>query len=347
MLYPDCERAGGNVQMSQAAHQHLNLLSSHLNQADYLATAAMALSPKYNTAFNVTSLLNPVLEESYRKQQEAYHHHHQQQQQQHQFKSEPLAQQSRASNNMSGGSTGSASTPSSLSSSSSSSSVKHPSPINATASASSSSSVTSNQQPSATAAASSSSSYQTSTTPTSSASSSSFSSASLIVPSPSLPGAGTALSAAAPSSNNTNIPSYFNYQSSSNQFNQSNLMGSNVAAAQHLAAAAHHSAHHQMQHNPAHYHPHAGHYGLPPVAAAYPSPYGGSSHHHGMHASINSNGSSSASSVSSTDTESMGYVHQQLQYSNPGSWYANPNDSRFASNYHFSCFTFALQIIKY
>jgi hypothetical protein len=292
MLYPECERTGSN-QMSQA-HQHLNLLSSHLNQADYLATAAMALSPKYNTAFNVTNLLNPVLEESYRKQQEAYN--------QQQFKSEPLVQSSRSSNINGATSTASAAlTPSSLSSSSSSSSVKHPSPISATASAPPSSSSSSSNQPS---------SYQTSTTPTSSTSSSSFSSASLIVPSPSLPGANT-LSAASSST----IPPYFNYQSGS-QFNQSNLM----------AAAAHHS--HHMQHNPAHYH---SHYGLP--TGAYPSPYGsGSSSHHGMHASVNSNGSSSASSISSTDAESMGYVNQQLQYSNPGNWYTNPNDPRFSSN---------------
>lgn len=63
MLYSECEQKFGLNQTS--TNQHLNILPN----ADYLATAGMSLSPKYNTAFSVTNLLNPVLEDSYKKSQ--------------------------------------------------------------------------------------------------------------------------------------------------------------------------------------------------------------------------------------------------------------------------------------
>jgi hypothetical protein len=56
MLYPECEQKFSGHAATPAA-QHLGLLSPHLSGADY---AAMSLSPKYNTAFSVTSLLNPA-----------------------------------------------------------------------------------------------------------------------------------------------------------------------------------------------------------------------------------------------------------------------------------------------
>ncbi|CAF0739286.1 unnamed protein product [Brachionus calyciflorus] len=124
MIYPECDRnIGGTVSnhhlhhpslQNDPSHQHLNLLQNHLSNPEYLASAAAisALSPKYNTAFNVTNLLNPVLEESYRKQQI------QQQQQLLDSTSNFQAYQNRSNMN----STGSSTTPSSTTSSSSSSS---------------------------------------------------------------------------------------------------------------------------------------------------------------------------------------------------------------------------------
>lgn len=129
MIYPECDRntvpvSAHHLHQQQSAgvdtshhHQHLNLLHNHLNSADY-AAAISALSPKYNTAFNVTNLLNPVLEDSYRKQQL-------QQQLDVNFQSYP----NRTNMNSSGSSSTPSSTTSSSSSSSSSISVKQESPL--------------------------------------------------------------------------------------------------------------------------------------------------------------------------------------------------------------------------
>lgn len=82
MLYSECEQkfnphtanSGPSSIHHQHHSQHLNILSPHLNNADYLASAAMSISPKYNTAFSVTNLLNPnALEESYKKDQQQQH----------------------------------------------------------------------------------------------------------------------------------------------------------------------------------------------------------------------------------------------------------------------------------
>lgn len=132
MIYPECDRNAvpvPNHHLHQPStgidqsHQHLNLLHNHLNNAEY-AAAISALSPKYNTAFNVTNLLNPVLEDTYRKQ----HQHHQQQQQQQQQIQQHIESNFQQSypNRANMNSSGSSSTPSSTTSSSSS--VKQESP---------------------------------------------------------------------------------------------------------------------------------------------------------------------------------------------------------------------------
>ena len=141
MIYTDCERSSTLTATpasiaNSASHQHLNILSSHLNSSEYLATAtAMALSPKYNTAFTVTNLLNPVLEESYKKQQlhhQLQHHGHHG----HHHNHDNFILQSYRSNNSCGNSitpsssssSSSSSSNSSVSSTSSMQSIKHPSP---------------------------------------------------------------------------------------------------------------------------------------------------------------------------------------------------------------------------
>lgn len=119
MLYSECEQKFSMNHHNQSTNQHLSILP-HINNADYLATAAMSLSPKYNTAFSVTNLLNPVLEETYKKQQLQQQHQLIQQQQQQEF----LQSYQNRTNLTSNGSSNS----SSSSSTSSVQSTKHPSP---------------------------------------------------------------------------------------------------------------------------------------------------------------------------------------------------------------------------
>lgn len=127
MLYSECEQKFGHLNhQNTPASQHLNILSPHLNTQDYLASAAMSLSPKYNTAFSVSNLLNPVLEESYKKQQLQQQHLLQQQQQEASNFLYSQTRQTLASNGSSASSSSSSSSNSSTSSSNQS--TKHPSP---------------------------------------------------------------------------------------------------------------------------------------------------------------------------------------------------------------------------
>ncbi len=279
-----------------AAHQHLNLLSSHLNQqqADYLASAAMALSPKYNSAFTVTNLLNPVLEESYKKQNDLTSNFQQVLSQSYQTNRNT---NSSNNNNPANNTANSASNNSTSSSTNSSSSTT---PTNASSSSNSS--------------ASNSSSSSSSSTPSSSSSSSSSSVSSLSSinnlknntsplsslnqpthPSSLMNGNYPASFCPLPSSaGSVNGTAYFNYphaHQSANQFNSSISQSMSNTPHSHHAYGGLQSAYHHS-HTPYHYNT-----GVP----------------------------------SGIDNENLS-SYSQIQYPNAPSWYSNPTDPRFASN---------------
>ena len=128
MLYSDCEQ-----KYTPSSNQHK---LPHLTNADYLTSAAMSLSPKYNTAFSVTSLLNPALEETYKISSQFHHHHHHHHNQQHDLATSNFLNSYSNRNNTNNSTTtnnNASSSSSSVSSTSSSiinSSTKHPSPSN-------------------------------------------------------------------------------------------------------------------------------------------------------------------------------------------------------------------------
>lgn len=239
MIYAECERNGTLVpsQTNPSNHHNLNILSSHLNNPDYLATAAMALSPKYNTAFSVTNLLNPVLEESYKKQQQQ---HQQQLQLQTQDASnsfsQALVQSYQNSRNATSNLLSASSTASSSSSSSSSSASSSTPSSSSNSNSSNSSSINVKHSPTHNIQHPSFGNYQASSFSSVPSSNSSISSS----------------SSSSSSSNSSNCPPianpYFNYQAAT-QFSSSIHPGSHLNPNQGLnnPNSSHLSHHYNLQ----------------------------------------------------------------------------------------------------